>query len=140
MNQTQRIKIKTAFRNTANSTITGFFLGSLYSISIWFDLLRTDCEYKDNVASYANDASPYSCATDITSVTLEMQSTKTKLFGQFKNINLKANPAKFHILSRPKNQSLLQLMESSFPWKITRSHNKPRKHFWKSYYKFMPQS
>ena len=49
------------------------------------------------VASYTDDATPYSCATDIPSVTLELQASATKLFRWFKNNHLKANPLKSHI-------------------------------------------
>ena len=56
-----------------------------------------ECE-DSNVTSYANDTTPYSCATDIPSVELEVQSSATKLFLWFKNDHLKANPGKSHIL------------------------------------------
>ena len=56
-----------------------------------------ECEYS-NVASYADDTTPYSCATDIPSLPLEVQASATKLFRWFKNNHLKANPAKSHIL------------------------------------------
>ena len=48
-----------------------------------------------NAASYADDITPYSCATDIPSVALELQVSATKLFHWFKNNHLKANPGKF---------------------------------------------
>ena len=48
------------------------------------------------VASYTDDATPYSCATDIPSVTLELQASATKPFRWFKNNHLKANPLKSH--------------------------------------------
>ena len=51
----------------------GSVLGSLLFNTDMIDLLRTDYECKYNVASDANDTTPYSCATDITSVTLELQ-------------------------------------------------------------------
>ena len=56
-----------------------------------------ECE-DSNVTSYANDTTPYSCATDIPSVELEVQSSATKLFLWFKNDHLKANAGKSHIL------------------------------------------
>ena len=43
-----------------------------------------ECE-DSNVASYADDTTPYLCATDIPSVVLELQASATKLFRWFKN-------------------------------------------------------
>ena len=52
-------------------------------------------ECKDsNVASYADDTTPYSCATDIPSLPLEVQASATKLVRWFKNNHLKADPGK----------------------------------------------
>ena len=56
-----------------------------------------ECE-DSNVASYADDTTPYSCATDIPSLPLEVQASATKLFHWFKNNHLKANPGKSHIM------------------------------------------
>ena len=63
------------------------------------DMINLFYECEDsNVASYADDTTPYSCATDIPSVALEVQASATKLFRWFKNNHLKANPRKSHIL------------------------------------------
>ena len=63
------------------------------------DIINLFYECEDsNVASYADDTTPYSCATDIPSVALELQASATKLFLWFKNNHLKANPGKSHIL------------------------------------------
>ena len=51
-----------------------------------------------NVASYANDTTPHSRATDIPGLPLEVQASATKLFRWFKNNYLKDNPGKSHIL------------------------------------------
>ena len=56
-----------------------------------------ECE-DSNVGSYADDTTPYSCATDIPSVALELQASATNLFRWFKNNHLKANPGKYHSL------------------------------------------
>ena len=45
-----------------------------------------------NLTSYADNTTPYSCATDIPSVALEVQASATK------NDHSKANPGKSHIL------------------------------------------
>ena len=60
------------------------------------DLLY-QCE-DSNVASYADDTTPNSCATDIPSLPLEVQASATKLFRWFKNNHLKANAGKPHLL------------------------------------------
>ena len=41
---------------------------------------RIKINENSNVASYADDTTPYSCATEILSVALELQVTATKLF------------------------------------------------------------
>ena len=43
-----------------------------------------ECE-DSNVASYADETTLYSCATDIPSVALEVQASATKLFRWFKS-------------------------------------------------------
>ena len=76
------------------------------------DVINLFYECEDStVASYADDTTPYSCATDIPSLPLEVQASATKLFRWFKNNHLKANPGKSHILlSTNKNLRLFQLM------------------------------
>ena len=66
------------------------------------------CECEDsNVAIYADDTKPYSGATDIPSVALELQASATKLFGWFKNNHLKANLGKSHILYSSKKPEIV---------------------------------
>ena len=63
------------------------------------DIINLFYECKDpNVASYADDTTPYSCATDLPSVPSDVQASAAKLFRWFKNDHLKANPGKSHIL------------------------------------------
>ena len=62
------------------------------------DMINLFYECEDStVASYADDTTPYSCATDIPSLPLEVQAPATKLFRWFKNNHLKAKPGKYHI-------------------------------------------
>ena len=68
-----------------------------------------ECEYSI-VASYANDTTPYSCATDIPSVAMELEVSVNKLFLWFKNNHLKANPGKYHILLSSKKPENVLLM------------------------------
>ena len=68
-------------------------------------------ECKDsNVASYADNTTPYSCAaTDMTNVALELQASATKLFRSFKNNHLKANPGKSQILLNSKKPEIVSV-------------------------------
>ena len=54
-------------------------------------------------------SAPYSCATDIPSVALELQVSATKLFLWFKNNHLKANPGKSHILLSSKKPEIVSV-------------------------------
>ena len=87
-----------------------------------------ECE-DSNVAGYADDTTPYPCATDIPSAALELQVSATKLLRWFKNKHLNANPGKSHILLSSKSLILFQLMNFScckFPREIARNYNKFR--------------
>ena len=79
-----------------------------------FDIDMTNLFYEcedSNVASSADNTTPYSCTTDIPSLPLEVQACATKLFRWFKNNHLKANPRKSHIFYLvPINLRLFQLM------------------------------
>ena len=79
-----------------------------------------ECE-DSNVASYADDTTPYSCATDIPSLPLEVQASATKLFRWFKNNYLKANPGKSHILLSPNKLEIISI--DGFPLAVS-SHEK----------------
>ena len=57
-----------------------------------------ECEYS-NVASYADDTAPNSCATDIPSLPLEKyRPLQLNFYVGFENNHLKANPGKSYIL------------------------------------------
>ena len=68
--------------------------------------LSYECQ-DSNVASYANDTTQYSCATDMPSVALELQVPATELFRCFKNNHLKANPRNSHILLSSKKPQIV---------------------------------
>ena len=57
-----------------------------YSISMWLVLFTNAKNF--NVASYADDTAPHSCASDIPSIALELQTSPTKLFSWFKKQQL----------------------------------------------------
>ena len=75
-----------------NGSVLGPLLFNIDFINLFYE-----CE-NSNVASYADDKTPYSCATDIPSLSFEVHASATKLFRWFKNNHLKANPGKSHIL------------------------------------------
>ena len=60
-----------------------------------------------NVASYANDTTPSSCATDIPGVALQLQASATKLFRWFKNNRLKANLVNSYVLLSTKKPEVV---------------------------------
>ena len=109
-NRTQRIKINENFSDRTDiefsipqGSILGPILFNINMIDVFYE-----CE-DSNVASYADNTTPYSCATDMTSVALELQASATKLFRSFKNNHLKANPGKSHILLNSKKPEIVSV-------------------------------
>ena len=56
-----------------------------------------ECE-DSNIASYADDRTPYSPSTDIPSVALKLQASVNNIFCWFENNHLQVDPGKSHIL------------------------------------------
>ena len=80
-NRTQRIKVNENFKDRTDYEF-GVAQGSILG-PILYNINMTDLFYEcedSNVASYADDTTPYSCATDIPSVALELQASAAKLF------------------------------------------------------------
>ena len=79
--KTQRIKIN---KNVSDRTDIEFGIpqGSvLRQVLFNIDMIDLFYECEDSiVASYVDETTPYSCATDIPSVALELQASATKLF------------------------------------------------------------
>ena len=67
----------------------------IFSIDL-IDLLY-ECE-ESNVASYADDTTPYSRASNTQTVISELRFISNKLFHWFQHNHLKANPGKCHLL------------------------------------------
>ena len=67
----------------------------------WFNIdlvdLFLECE-DENIASYADDTTPYSCAQDISFVVSELQRTAKNIFDWCKNNHMRANPRKCHVI------------------------------------------
>ena len=80
-----------------------------------------DCEDSD-FGNYADDTTPYACASDINRVISELQITASKLFTQFDSNYTKANPEKSHLLlsSKPPKKAYFGgvLVESSSTEKL----------------------
>ena len=55
------------------------------------------------IAWYANNTTPYSCADDMRSIITQLQSTARKIFAWFTNNHMKVNSGKCHILLSTKN-------------------------------------
>ena len=60
-------------------------------------------------ASYADNTTPYSCPTNISSVALELQASAIKFFRLFKSNHLKDNPGKSHILLSSKKPEIFSV-------------------------------
>ena len=52
----------------------------------------------DNISSYADDTTLYSCAQDISSVISELQRIAKNIFDWCRNNHMKANPEKCHVI------------------------------------------
>ena len=67
-----------------------------------------ECEEND-IANYADDATPYSSDTDIPTIISELQAISTKVFNWFGNNHMKANPGKCHLLLSTKSTEVVSI-------------------------------
>ena len=93
------LKFKTSHSDKSNieygvpqGSILGRLLFNIDLIDLFFE-----CDDSE-IASYADDTTPYSCADDIPSIITQLQSTASKIFSWFTNNHMKVNPGKCHIL------------------------------------------
>ena len=96
-NRTHRPKIKECFGNrlkieygVPQGLISGPLLFNINPIDMFYE-----CEDSD-IESYADDTTPYACASDINTVISELQITASKFFTCFDKNHMKANPEKSH--------------------------------------------
>ena len=71
-----------------------------------------ECE-ESNIASYADDTTPYSCARDTQTVISELKSISSKLFHWFQYNHLKANLGKCHLLLSSKTPTDASIGDAS---------------------------
>ena len=74
--------------------------------------LFLECE-DDNITSYTDDTTPYSCAQDISSVISELQRIAKKIFNWCKNNHIKANPGKCHVILSSNTQREILFVNAS---------------------------
>ena len=98
-NRTHRVKINECFSERSrieHGVPQGSILGPLL-FNIDLTHLLYECE-ESNIASYADNTTPYSCPRDSQTVISELKSICSKLFHWFQYNHLKVNPEKYHLL------------------------------------------
>ena len=67
-----------------------------------------ECEESD-IGNYTDDATLYSCGTNIPTVISELQDISTKIFNWFGNNHFKSNPGKCHLLLSAKSPEVVYI-------------------------------
>ena len=89
----------------------GSILGSLLCKPDLIDLFY-ECE-ESNIASYADDTTPYSCASDSQTIISKLKFISKKLFHWFQYNHLKANSGKRHLLLSYKTPTDVSIGDAS---------------------------
>ena len=63
----------------------------------------------NDIVNYADDATPYSCAFDISTVISELQAISTNVFNWFSNNHIKVNLDKCHLLLSTKSLEVVSI-------------------------------
>ena len=95
-NRIQHVKIKTSYSDKSNTEYgvpEGSILGPLLFNTDLNDLFF-ECDDSE-IASYADNTTPYSCANDLPSIITQKQSTASKLFSWFTNNHTEVIPGKY---------------------------------------------
>ena len=74
---------------------------------------RTVDTMHDNISSYADDTTLYSCAQDISSVISELQRIAKIIFDWCTNNHMKANPEKCHVILSSNTQREIRFANAS---------------------------
>ena len=77
-----------------------------------FNINMTDLFYEceeNDIAHYADNATPYSCGTYNPTVISELQGISTKVFHWFGNNHMKANPGKCHLFLGTKRPEVISI-------------------------------
>ena len=113
-NRTHQTKINNCFSEKSRIE-RGVPQGSILTPLLFnIDLIDLFCECEEsNIASYADDTTPYSCARDTQTVISELKSISSKLFHWFQYNHLKANPGKCHLLLSSKTPTDVSIGDAS---------------------------
>ena len=113
-NRTQCVRINNSYSRKSEikyGVPQGSVLGPLLFNIDLIDLFL-ECE-DDNISSYADDTTPYSCAQDISSVISELQRITKKFFDWCRNNHMKANPEKCHVILSSNTQREIRFANAS---------------------------
>ena len=113
-NRTHRTKINNCFSEKSrieHGVPQGSILGPLLFNIDLIDLFY-ECE-ESNIASYADDTTPYSCARDTQTVISELKFVSNKRFHWFHYNHLKINPGKRHLFLSYKTPTDVSIGDAS---------------------------
>ena len=103
-NRSQCIKIDKSF-SSWNDIISGVPQGSILG-PLLFNIFISDIFYcipNIDIASYADDNTPYTCGDDLNTVLESLESSTNTLFKWFSDNSMKSNAKKCHLLTKSDN-------------------------------------